>query len=542
MMQPEHTSFPRLAMALACAAAVGMALCAWALPSMSGMSAAAAQPVERAPGRDAPVPSLLAKARRATGEISMLPYDIRVTGTATLLGREVAIEHMADAAGSFVTQYHGPIPLEYGFDGGTAWMLDLGGERRVLELGEAEHARFIGAVLSGAALGDAGPLEFSESGEADTLVFRVRAGRLGGTVTFDSVTHLPARWSYRFGGSDRAIETSGAITVGGLTLARDVRTLRAGEVEQTLAFTGAGPAPQFLRSPYEFLGTMPGDMRFDPDTPAALSVTRAPTGHLLVRVSINGGAPGAFIFDTGAGITVIDTSLWEGSGIEQIADIPTSGVGGVVMSAFGRARTLSVGPITMESPLVIRQDLGFLRQPLGEPIAGIIGFPLLARCVARIDMHAGTISLYNPSTFSLDEGEWSHLVLENRLPCVPGTVEGRDAIYTIDTGASGYPVVFHAAAVEAFNLLEGRETTPTTLGGIGGKVGARAGEVKDVSVGPARIEGLRAAFATEFVGPFGESYTTGTLGGSLLREFRMITDYPNRRIALVRREEAAPAR
>jgi predicted aspartyl protease len=117
-----------------------------------------------------------------------------------------------------------------------------------------------------------------------------------------------------------------------------------------------------------------GPAEFAADAPAELEVKRARTGHLLVQPVINGRPAGWFIFDTGAGICVISTPVsgnfdLKPSGVELSA----SGVGGQSMTSALLASTLRLGPVTLHDVPLMQTDLSFLREYLGEDIAGVVG-------------------------------------------------------------------------------------------------------------------------------------------------------------------------
>ena len=54
--------------------------------------------------------------------------------------------------------------------------------------------------------------------------------------------------------------------------------------------------------------------RLRAETPAALETKRAASGHVMVRPLIDGKDHGWFIFDTGAGINVLDSSTADAIG------------------------------------------------------------------------------------------------------------------------------------------------------------------------------------------------------------------------------------
>ena len=296
-----------------------------------------------------------------------------------------------------------------------------------------------------------------------------------------------------------------------------------------------GPGPVFIRSPFEMIGGAFGDTTFDPGVSPELEVVKAPSGHLLVHPLVNGKDVGWFIFDTGAGSMVLSTPVAEELGVTQFGEVPAHGIGGKSTGAFCRPESVTLGQATMTKPLMVTLDLSFLEQHMGRRIAGLVGYNLLARVTARIDMEAPSVSVYDPGAFN-DQGlAWQELVVDQRIPMVRARFEGHEGLFRLDTGAAQMAVSMHAPAVREFKLLEGREVTDAKAGGVGGTASVKRGTLAWFELAGNRTENVKADFAVSDVGIFGDPYTAGNIGVVLLRPFVIVTDYGRGRIAFVRR-------
>lgn len=295
-----------------------------------------------------------------------------------------------------------------------------------------------------------------------------------------------------------------------------------------------------------------GEAKFDSGVPAALEVKRAPTGHVLVRPKINGEEPGWFIFDTGAGVCVISTPKVEELHLRAAGEIPAVGVGGAEGAKLYRADVLALGPMTLHDHPLMATDLSMLKAYLGDEIAGVIGYGVLSRCVGEITIGSkeepARVALFDPGSFDLERehgariksgAAWSKLKLVRRIPAVAGKVEDHDAWFRLDTGANGF-VTMHAGAVEKWNLLEGRDVTDIKLGGVGGFVKGKAGTLRSIEVGGMRHENVKASFALEKKGSFGNDEMDGNLGAEMIRPFVLVLDYQHERAAFLRRETGEP--
>jgi hypothetical protein len=281
----------------------------------------------------------------------------------------------------------------------------------------------------------------------------------------------------------------------------------------------------------------PGSASFDATIPDELAVERAPTGHLLVRPRINGQDAGWFIFDTGAGICVVSTGQEQKLGLKLAGEVEATGIGGSASTGVQRAELVSLGPLTLRDHPFMVTDLSFLTPYLGHEISGVLGFGVLSACVAEVRVGDGAlaprIALHDPAHFKLEGTAWSALDLSARIPAVQARFEDRSGLFQVDTGANGW-VTFNQPAVETWKLLEGRELHDARLGGVGGFVAAKAGQVAWFELGGLRQENVAATFATEKKGNFAKQELAGSIGSDMLRPFTLVLDYAQSRIAFVR--------
>jgi hypothetical protein len=278
----------------------------------------------------------------------------------------------------------------------------------------------------------------------------------------------------------------------------------------------------------------PGAAVFDAGVSGRLECKRAPTGHVLVRCSVNGDDAGWFIFDTGAGICVVSTPRVEPLGLKDAGAIEAVGVGGAEQARLVSADALTLGPLTLRDHPMLVTDLSFLKVHLGEEISGVIGFGVLARSVVALDLDEPSVTILASDDASLEDHAWDELTLIGRVPAVRARFEDRDGLFRLDTGANGH-VTFHQPAVESLRLLDGRDLEEARLGGVGGFVAAKRGDLAWIELGGVRTEDVPALFATEAKGTFAHTDRTGNIGVELLRPFVLYLDYDRGRIAFVRR-------
>lgn len=192
---------------------------------------------------------------------------------------------------------------------------------------------------------------------------------------------------------------------------------------------------------------------------------------------------------------------------------------------------------------------GRFRTEVAGPLGGVVGFDGAAgwevdstgmprtlefQDLELAQLDAWVYSSRDPARYKLEGAGWQELYFSGRIPAVRARFEGdREGLFRLDTG-SGWTVSFHAPAVESLKLLAGRETRESHSGGVGGSASSRAGRLAWFELGGRRFEGVEVEFTGVREGAFSDVYTMGNIGAGLLREFRVIFDYGNKRAAFAR--------
>lgn len=472
-------------------------------------------------------------ARQALGPWQGPATMLEGSGRAHASGADGKLRLLLAPDGSFRQEFQSRLPDAAGFDGRTAWTRDRTGLERAVELEEADQLKLIAWLLSGYWLESAAvetrPFEPATTGTR--LHLRLADTPLEMTLTLDPATWLPAELESK--------KDSGLVrwTFG------DYRAVAGRRLPHRWTFTETGNEDRYEIDSFRALPAdparfrpafaAPNDVRFDPEVAPELEVTRTVSGHLLVEPLLEGESLGAFVFDTGAGITVIDRRVADELLLETLGSTIAVGVAGSTTTAYRRGERFQLGPVTIENPIYGDLDLSFLRGAFDKKVVGIVGFDLLARCVVELEPGTPRIALFDPGRYQLASGNWQDLVLHQNHPCTRATFEGeREGLFRLDTGAGG-TVTFHAPAVTALRLLEGRDVERGQSGGVGGTASAPEGVLEWFELAGHRFERPRVGFSQAESGAFTDLYTAGNIGQGFLRPFRMVLDYRNDRIAFV---------
>jgi hypothetical protein len=494
---------------------------------------------------------VLARVRGAVGYGRLHGHSngVAVEGTARYRGLDTKFSLLFTPDGRFRTEVAGPLGGVTGFDGAAGWEVDSTGMPRVLEFQDLELAQLDAWVYSSRWMAEDSPFAISlDASKTDdkqvALKLNLKQGVLEATIFVDRATWLPKTVRRRGSGGEEVMELGDyrdvmgfrfphrfTRSVGGVTNAYEVRTV------------AAAPAGSLAR--FERVTTRPNDARWDNAVAPSVEVRRARSGHMLVRPLVNGKEIGWFILDSGASAMVIDPKAADRLGLPALGEVIAVGAAGTVKARFRQGETFQLGPLTVNGTRYMEFDLEFLSRAFGVPVGGICGRDFFARAVVEIDITDESVAVHDPARYKLEGAGWQELYFSGRIPAVRARFEGgREGLFRLDTG-SGWTVSFHAPAVESLKLLAGRETRETHSGGVGGSAASRAGRLTWFELGGRRFEGVEVEFTGVREGAFSDVYTMGNIGAGLLREFRVIFDYGNKRAAFAplkaTKPEGAPA-
>ncbi|HEX6886166.1 MAG TPA: pepsin/retropepsin-like aspartic protease family protein [Planctomycetota bacterium] len=478
--------------------------------------------------------SLLARARAALGPWPAGSVQLVGRGPAEAGGLAGTVRVALAPGGRFRIDLESALAQSNACDGERVWTRDRSGLERPAELEDADVARVLGWVLSGHWT-EARELALDEparaEGEPPQLALALTGTPLVMTLALDPTTSLPTELRYHDDSGERRWLFEDWRAVGGRRLPHRWSHDDGSTVDRySVATFEPGPLEDGL---YRSAFPPASDVRFDPEADPELDVIRVASGHLLVEPWIEGEPVGMFIFDTGAGGMCIDPRVAEELGLEKLGEVLAVGIGGKTTTAFRRGGELQLGAVTWRDPVYVELDLAFLEPIFGRKVAGIIGYDLLARCVAEVETRKPYVALHDPARFTLTGAAWQELALMDNVPHVRARFEGeREGYFRLDTGANG-TLTFHAPAVRELGLLEGRTLTRGFSGGVGGQAELQSGPLAWFELAGHRFENPTVSFSLAEHGAFTDRYTLGNVGQEFLAPFRLVLDYPGDRIAFV---------
>jgi PDZ domain/Aspartyl protease len=132
-------------------------------------------------------------------------------------------------------------------------------------------------------------------------------------------------------------------------------------------------------------------------------------GNMIVtQISIDESAPLDFIFDTGAGGTVINADTAAGLGIVGDEIVSQQGATGNATIIRSTNHIVDAGDRRFQDVTLGLADIDHLEKQLGMPIDGVIGWEILSRYAVRLNYDTMLIEIYDNRRFEYDLGGGSY--------------------------------------------------------------------------------------------------------------------------------------
>ncbi|HDR06893.1 MAG TPA: hypothetical protein ENN88_04595, partial [Candidatus Coatesbacteria bacterium] len=368
--------------------------------------------------------------RRTVMEEGGLPRAGRLAFTTTSLGSptESALEYRLGEDGSLagfrIIPVGGPERGLVVWTPGDGWEKTRGGAVRRLCPREHEEAGLTALFLSGAYLGlepFSGPREevLLNWGGAELRLTLEPDGLLAGAEAF-----LDGRiYSAVLGGPDDD----------------------APHLPRTVSITPEG-SPAFELARRGFTELSPDEVELSPPEPSGMvydystgrTIPLRLAGGMLLAPVVIGGLELELALDTGAAMAYLRPEAARRLGLDPVGEsVVVSLDGSATRHGVAVLDMLKIGPVTLEEQAVVIGEPSFLLA-LAAPFDGLVGYDLLARLPARLDVESGRLELLPPDK----EPEVPPgavvlpLKLPGRLPQLAGELDGAGGLdFILDTGS-----------------------------------------------------------------------------------------------------------
>lgn len=262
--------------------------------------------------------------------------------------------------------------------------------------------------------------------------------------------------------------------------------------------------------------------------------------HIYLRGRVNDSDSLWIVLDSGASGNVIDADVAKTIGLEVSAMGRGQGAGGVVESGQILSATVRLPGATLAGASIAAMPLAPFKRASGRSMDAILGYPLLNRCVIKIDYVGRVLELMPAKSFDYKgTGTVLPLTFENNLPYVKAkvTLPGRKPIEgkcVIDLGST-QALILAPQVIREEKVLEAITKTIEARGrGVGGQVPSRAGRVERLEIGNLRFDRPITMLPVPEDAHVGaqKNGMLGNIGTEVLRRFTVTFDYSRKRMIL----------
>lgn len=265
---------------------------------------------------------------------------------------------------------------------------------------------------------------------------------------------------------------------------------------------------------------------------------------IIIKASVNGSVPLKFILDTGVGSTII-TSLPGGEEIylthTRTVSLSGLGEGEAVEAFYSDANQLRIGDVVGQNLeiLFLKEDIFKLSSFMGTNVHGIIGYDLFNNFAVEVNYISNELDLYDPELFNrkferLAKHRLWHrypIILQDKKPYIYVKMKHqeeaplKDLRLLIDSGSSNAFSLYEITDDE----IKIPESNINTLIGVGlsGNVNGYLGRIEEMQLGDYTFEEPVIAYPDSHA--IRQAFTlgdrNGSLGGEVLRRFKMIFNY-----------------
>jgi hypothetical protein len=263
--------------------------------------------------------------------------------------------------------------------------------------------------------------------------------------------------------------------------------------------------------------------------------------HVWVRARVNGAEPADFLLDTGASVTILDSTYAAKLGLAMQGELQSQGAGATGSARFAQLQTLTLLGADGDELQMSGQKIGvmsvnpFLAPFFWRDCAGVIGADLMTRLVTDIDYDRGTLVFQDPAHFRYQgKGKPIPFELAGNMPAIQLTLNDKfSGRFRVDVGSSS-TVDLHAPFVR----LNGIDDVATGRrlrvvgGGFGGTYTSFLIRLHSVTLGPFSWKEPMVILSGAKSGALASEDYAGNIGNQILERFRCTFDYERKTLWL----------
>ena len=260
---------------------------------------------------------------------------------------------------------------------------------------------------------------------------------------------------------------------------------------------------------------------------------------IVMELSVDESTPLNFIFDTGAGGTIISASTADSLGIVGDETVSRQGGTGMASVELSTKHIVDVGDLSFLSVTLGIAELGHIEKRLGMQIDGAIGWEVLSQYAVRVNYDTMRVEIYDNERFEYDLGINSYPIeVQGTTIFTNVTVAFKSGnTFTgkvvVDTGA-GNTFYFNTPFTEEHDLLSemgtyyerGTQSLSTESSHVYTTM------LADLNISDYQFSTVPANLAITEAGALSWSGPMGILGNGVLKHFNVFIDLQQQMMSL----------
>jgi hypothetical protein len=260
--------------------------------------------------------------------------------------------------------------------------------------------------------------------------------------------------------------------------------------------------------------------------------------RIYLPVEVNGHRGFSMIVDTGSVMCGLSELSAQALQLKHKGHAQLAGNGSATLSiSFAKDVSFQMGEATLTEKMIAIVPYHDFELSEGRPVAGILGVDLFRRYVVAVDYRAKTLALYEPRNFAY-RGHGEVVPLEF----------GKGAIFHASIDVVGHDPIIANLSVDSGTYSGLRLYSPFVLKqrllplatpildsfgfGLGGEFPEKLGRVETLTIGTLKLHQTVTSFPETQHGATASDSYDGTIGGAILRRFKVTFDYSRNHMIL----------
>jgi predicted aspartyl protease len=261
--------------------------------------------------------------------------------------------------------------------------------------------------------------------------------------------------------------------------------------------------------------------------------------RVFVTTTLDGKGPYSFLMDTGVDGWAVTTSVAHELGIAEGKTVRIAGAGEARQTMHEvTLRRVDLAGVSFSDQQALSADFSGLDAVIGfQHFDGVAGKPVFDANVVDLDFARSRVRFFSPAEYSAPAGAGviPFELYGNAIPVVDGEIAGIKGTFLVDLGDRSSLTLFGPFwRAHHLDRVFGPGVVAITGYGVGGPVKAEVLRVPEFTLAGVRVQGIVARLSLQKAGAFNTSALAGSIGTGILQRFKVIFDYPGRRMLLQR--------